>query len=339
MNSKTLTKLAAFASATLLLTSMASCSPKVITDISQQMPATDASEVRVYDEGAIVPNTAQVIGQVRVTDGGFCPTKRCKYPIVLDIAKQETAKAGGNALFVRLHQQPDGHSTCHRITCDMLHLTDTIVDPTQANPLMEKAAVEEKAFYNKMDKDNEIRQLPLNSISLTGGYAWLTNEILNDNNSVADSHPKGIEFGIEYSRLYLIKGPSRPFYHGFFLNGLLSLVDCDHLGGYRDYSMQMTNYYIGAGYKIAYKTNKRFLWTCGLGLGFAHTEDDMHLNKAGGLGVYGDMGCSYVIGKHLNIGLSMVALSTIYPKPNGWPSNKRYGIDHNALRFRLGYMF
>lgn len=336
MNSKTLTKLAVFASATLLLTSMASCSPKVITDISQQMPATDASEVRVYDEGAIVPNSAQVIGQVRVTDGGFCPTKRCKYPLVLDIAKQETAKAGGNALFVRLHQTPDTKSTCHRITCDMLHLTDTIVDPTQANPLMDKAAAEEKAFFDKMDKDNEIRQLPLNYINISGGLAWLDNKILTERGMESNS-PTGFNLTFEYSHLWRLKA-AKPCYWGLAFIGVYNTVKYDDFGSYHQ-SMNLDNYFLGAGCKWAYKTNKSFLWDYTLGLGYGHTKDDMGFNDAGGFGIYCSLGFGYMLGKHFCIGTSLSLLSTYYAKPDGWPKDKRYGIDNGNLNIRLGYFF
>lgn len=327
----------ACASATLLLATLFSCSPKVVTSVTNTSYTNPTSEVRVYDEGAIVPNTAQVIGTVRVGEGGLTPTKRCRYPIVLDLAKQETAKAGGNALFVRSHQYPDIKSSCHRITCDMLHLTDTIVDPTRPNPLMEEAAREEKAYFDKLDKDNEVRKLPLNYIGLASGYIWLSNEIWTDRGKV-DAKTHGIDFALEYSHLWQLKTRARPLYAGFSLIGLLSLVDCeDHKNYYID--NQMTNYFVGADFKMAYKTSKRFVWHVAAGFGYAHSEDDMHTSKSGGLGVHSQMGIDYIIGKHFGIGLSMNALQTYYPKPAGWPSDKRYGIDHSSANFRIGYYF
>ena len=330
MNSKTLAKLAAFASATLLLTSMASCSPKVITDISQQMPATDASEVRVYDEDAIVPNTAQVIGQVRVTDSGFCPTKRCKYPIVLDIAKQETAKAGGNALFVRLHQQPDGHSTCHRITCDMLHLTDTIVDPTQANPLMEKVAMEEKAFYDKMDKGYKLRQMPLNSIRIKGGFTFVTSRLFSDDDEM--SSPWGYGFGIDYTHLWKTKTSSneRPQYIGFTLTAQYKAAS----QGY-----EIDTSFFGAGFTWASKTNKGFAWHTTVGLGYAYSTDlDLYLDN-GGLGIFGTVGFDYMLTKHLGIGISLNPLVCFYSKPDFYDKTDFYGVAHYDVNLGLSWHF
>lgn len=331
-----------------------SCSPRVITDITNPSYSTSntkgkdkaqqpekflsASDIKVYDEGQIVPNSAQVIGTVRVTEGGLTPSKRCKYPIVLDLAKQETAKAGGNALFVRQHQYPDVKSTCHRITCDMLHLTDTIVDPTQANPLMEKAAAEEKAYFDKQDKDDKTRELPLNYIGISGGYAWLDNEIWTEYGKEKTS-PKGFDIALEYSHLWKIKGSPRPIYVGFSINGLLSLIDCDNLGPQKNESFQMTNYFIGADYKVAYKTSKSFVWHIGAGFGYAHSENDMHTSKSGGFAIHVKMGVDYLIGKHFGIGVCMDGIQSYYPKPKGWPSDKRYGIDHSGLNAHIGYYF
>lgn len=333
MNSKVLTKQAVSA---ILLLAMASCTPKVVTDISQQMPATEASEVKVYDEGAIVPNSAQVIGMVKVTDTGFTLTKNCKYPIVLDLAKKATAKAGGNALFVRLHQQPNGHSTCHRITCDMLHLTDTIVDPTQANPLMEKAAEEEKAFYEKLDKDNEIRRMPLNCIAISGGYAWLDNKILI-NDGMKSFKPTGYNLNLEYSHVWNLK-LTKPTYMGVALIGHYNHVKTDDIG-VNNVSMQMDNYFLGVGWKMMLKTNKSFVWDCTLGFGYAHTNDNMNFNNVGGLGVYGSYGFGYFFAKHFCIGASVSVLTTYYSKPSGWPSDQRYGIDDGNLNAKLAYYF
>lgn len=330
-------KVVAYVSALLTMSLMASCSPKVITSVTNPLPAKETSEVAVFDEGAIVPNSAQVIGQVRVTDGGFCPTGKCRYPQVVEIAKQQTAKAGGNALYVRQHQLPDGHSTCHRITCDMLYLTDSIVDPALPNPLMEKAAEEEKVFFEKEDNDNMARRLPLNYIGVAGGYSWLNNDVLTDNGFEKVS-PNGYGFTLEYSHLWQSKRSARPVYSGFTINCIYSSVTYKGIGHYGQ-NMILDNILLGAGYKMVYKTNRKFVWAWALGLGYAHTSDDWGLNNASGLGTYGIMDLGYLIGKHFSVGTSFVFVSTVYSKPNGWPSDKRYGIDSGTINLKLGYFF
>lgn len=331
------TKVVAYVSVVLAMSVMASCSPRVITSVTNPLPAKEASRVAVYDEGAIVPNSAQVIGQVRVTDGGLCPTGKCRYPQVVEIAKQQTAKAGGNALYVRQHQLPDGHSTCHRITCDMLYLTDSIVDPTLPNPLMEKAAEEEKAYFEKVDNDNQVRRLPLNYISLGGGYSWLDNDVLTDD-GFKKVKPDGFGYTVEYSHLWQSKRSARPVYYGFALNCIYSCVTYDNLGSFGQ-SMELHNTLLGVGYKMAYKTNRNFVWDWVLGLGYAHTSDDWGLNNASGLGTYGIMDVGYLIARHFCIGASFVFTTTIYSKPEGWPSDKRYGIDSGGLNVKMGYFF
>lgn len=96
-----------------------SCAPKVITDITRSYPPlATADEVRLYEVGDSVPQTAQQIGQVKVVDRGM--TTRCSYEQVVALAKEETAKSGGYALALTRHKQPSLWSSCHQITGNML---------------------------------------------------------------------------------------------------------------------------------------------------------------------------------------------------------------------------
>ena len=97
------------------------------------------------------------------------------------------------------------------------------------------------------------------------------------------------------------------------------------------------NYFVGAGYKMAYKTNKHFIWNMVLSLGYACTDDDF--NTMDGFGVYAEMGCEYLLSKHWSAGVSFGGISTSYKQPAGWDSKYRFGIDHNGLRAKLGYYF
>ena len=88
----------------------------------------------------------------------------------------------------------------------------------------------------------------------------------------------------------------------------------------------MPNYFIGTNYKIAYKTSKSFIWHFEVEFGYAHSENDMHTNKSGGLSFHSKMGIDYLIGKHFDFGIFMDAIQTFYPKSNGW--SKRQAIRH-----------
>lgn len=79
-----------------------SCSPKIHKQITKPLPPLDAtSEVTVYDLSQVVPENAEVIGNVSVVDGGF--TSRCDWEAVIEAAKQEARSAGGNGIEILQH--------------------------------------------------------------------------------------------------------------------------------------------------------------------------------------------------------------------------------------------
>lgn len=105
---------------------MTGCAPKVITNISKSYPASvTADKVRLYELGEAVPASAERIGNVSVVDNGV--STKCNYDQVVWLAKQETAKAGGNALALTDHRKPSLlGSSCHQIAGSMLLVSDTV---------------------------------------------------------------------------------------------------------------------------------------------------------------------------------------------------------------------
>ena len=184
----------------------------------------------------------------------------------------------------------------------------------------------------------EKRYLPANSISVSSGYSWLSNEILTANGDKLGRTPTGFDVTMEYAHLWKLKNTRRPIYIGFSINGVGSRtkVKIPRNGG-NDVNDVIMNYFVGAGYKMAYKTNKRFIWNMVLSLGYACTDDDF--NTMDGFGVYAEMGCEYLLSKHWSAGVSFGGISTSYKQPAGWDGKSRFGIDHNGLRAKLGYYF
>lgn len=106
-----------------------SCNPKVFTSISRSYPPLDyMQDVVVIGLDQAEPDDAEVLGQVKIGDTGF--TTNCDYDIVIDKAKLEARKAGGNAIKIIQHELPNAMgSTCHRITALILKV-DNIEDYT-----------------------------------------------------------------------------------------------------------------------------------------------------------------------------------------------------------------
>ena len=87
--------LQALAAGALFLTT--GCSPSVYTSIQKSYPARiEGSTVLVYDMADSLPEPAEVLGSVTVKDSGF--SVNCNYAKVMQRAKDETNKIGGNGL-------------------------------------------------------------------------------------------------------------------------------------------------------------------------------------------------------------------------------------------------
>lgn len=114
---------------------LTACSPRITTEvIKSDPPIVVADSVCVYEPGDSVPNSAEPIGYVSVTDAGT--TTKCKYDQVLRIAKEETAKVGGNGLAITEHKKPAlWGSSCHQISGTMLYISDWTIDAQAPNPV------------------------------------------------------------------------------------------------------------------------------------------------------------------------------------------------------------
>ncbi|WP_136466305.1 hypothetical protein [Flagellimonas onchidii] len=103
----------------LFLTS--ACSPKISSAIIKDYDALK------YDQKVVVlelnqkqPVNAEVLGHVKIRDTGF--STKCNYDIVLDKAKLEARRVGGNTIKITKHKKPDLWSTCHRLDVTILKI-------------------------------------------------------------------------------------------------------------------------------------------------------------------------------------------------------------------------
>ncbi len=101
---------------------LSSCSPKISTIINRSYAPLDyKDEVILIGLSESEPNNSEVLGQVKISDSGF--STNCGYDIVIDKAKLEARKAGGNAIKIIEHNQPSAMgSSCHRITAKILKI-------------------------------------------------------------------------------------------------------------------------------------------------------------------------------------------------------------------------
>ena len=87
-------------------------------------PASErGQEIVIFELGESYPEDSEEIGTVKVTDTGF--TLRCTYEIVLEKAKFQARKAGGNALVITEHKTPSALGcSCHRIEAKIIRINN-----------------------------------------------------------------------------------------------------------------------------------------------------------------------------------------------------------------------
>lgn len=105
----------------LILMFFVDCSPKVRTKVTKSYPALDyKEEVQLIGITGKTPPSAIEIGTVKVGDSGF--STNCGWSVVIEEAKMEARKAGGNVLKIIKHIRPNLGSTCDRITAKILKI-------------------------------------------------------------------------------------------------------------------------------------------------------------------------------------------------------------------------
>ena len=108
----------------LILFFLTACSPKINTQITKTYPTISYNqEVKVFGLKTVLPANVEVIGSVKIGDSGL--TLNCTYEIVLENAKNEARKIGGNAIIITEHLYPNLlGSSCHRIKAHILKIID-----------------------------------------------------------------------------------------------------------------------------------------------------------------------------------------------------------------------
>ena len=97
-----------------------SCSPKISTTINKNYAAIDfREEVRIFGIKDPIPANSEVLGVVNIGDTGF--STNCGWDVVIDKARMEARKVGGNAIKITEHTPPSAFgSSCDRISAKIL---------------------------------------------------------------------------------------------------------------------------------------------------------------------------------------------------------------------------
>ena len=174
----------------LLPVCLGSCAPKVITHIERNYyPRVAAEEVHLYGVGQTVPESAELIGTVKVVDSGA--STKCNYDQVVALAKQTTSKNGGNVLVLTDHREPSLlGSSCHQIAGNMLWIGDTTNLESEIAPVVMTSGRDNNAGVSKSS-------FCYSTIYANIGYAFMMNKFYLP--SGASGHPrKGMDWQVGY---------------------------------------------------------------------------------------------------------------------------------------------
>ena len=98
---------------------LVSCGPLANSELlTTYRPLTFDEEVTVLEIDEPRPKSVETLGIIKIRDTGF--STKCNYDTVLEKAKLEARKVGGNILHLTKHKKPDLWSTCHRIDAVVL---------------------------------------------------------------------------------------------------------------------------------------------------------------------------------------------------------------------------
>ena len=294
---------------------LGSCAPKVITHIERSYsPRAAAEEVHLYGVGQTVPESAELIGTVKVVDSGA--STKCNYDQVVALAKQTTSKNGGNALALTDHREPSLlGSSCHQIAGNMLWIGDATNLETEIAPVVttsgrdNNAGVSKSSFYHS-------------TIYVNIGYAFMTNKFYLPNG--ASGHPKkGMDWQVGYDWV------SRSgFGAGLMYSGYKSSYSYSHV----DVNVNVGLAYIAPQFVMKQKVGR---WGIeekfGIGY-FKYRESAKGVSESlSGFGYNFLIGAEYYLSDHIGIGANLGYIGSSLPKQD----NIDYKDGEHSGIFRL----
>jgi len=302
----------------LLMAVLASCNPKVVTDLVKTYPPIVVPDsVIVFGVGQHVPASAKTIGRVSVGKGNF--TAKCNYYDVLRLAKTEVSKAGGNGLMITSHSMPGNN--CHQIGGSILRLEEGAV---------KNDSLATEVFKNQAAEQKEIKQrhsVPGNTFSANIGYGHIFSEIYGVDGDLQNGIPQsnGVDWRFQYDHTFAGGLGIGILYSGFRSSGWVY--------GTKDTFLEN---YIAPVLSGRWKFTNKWLLKAEFGLGYYRHDENAsngyHL-WAEGVGFNLDLGLEYMITPHVGIGASAGLLSGYLGdmKDNTGSYYSSYGCSSNGV--------
>ena len=276
----------------LLMVVLASCNPRVVTDIVKIYPPIVVPDsVIVYGVGQRVPASARTIGRVSVGKGNIAA--KCTYSDVLLLAKTEVAKAGGNGLMITSHSMPSsGGGNCHEIAGSILLLKDGAV---------KKDSLSDAVFKNLAAEQNEVirrHSVPGNTFSVNIGYGHIFSNIYVADDNFLNGMPlrNGVDWRLQYDHTFSSGLGMGILYSGFRSSGWVY--------GTKDSFLEN---YIAPVLSGRWKFTDKWIVKAEFGIGYYRHDENASNGYhiwADGTALNLDLGLEYMVTPHLGLGVS-----------------------------------
>lgn len=301
---------------------LGSCAPKVLTEINNpHTPVVTANEVRLYEVGDSVPQSAELIGRVKVLDSGL--STHCQYDQVVALAKEKTAQSGGNALALTDHRKPSIWSSCHQIAGNML-----LIDETKRHETYTRATtpVEDSKECN-CEEQSRFRH---NTFYANIGYSCIVSKFYMP--LEATGHPKrGMDWMAGYDWVSTSGFGAGVMYSGYKSSYLLSDID---------FAIKLT--YIAPQFVMKQQFRQ---WSIEekLGIGYFNYRESVKGSgsvSASGVGYNFLLGTEYHVSDLVGIGANIGYISGSLPEDKfGNPNEEDGSTGIFRLHFNVGVRF
>ena len=330
--------LRAFAAGALFLTT--GCAPSIYTSIQKSYPARiEGSTVLVYDMADSLPEPAEVLGSVTVKDSGF--SVNCNYAKVMQRAKDETNKIGGNGLHLFSHKEPSAlGSSCHRIAAHMLLLPDSVYTASYFDNVAAQNA--RLAAYGLIPADGTVapgRETPKaannNTLTFNAGYAFITSDFYLPA-GVSGNPKQGLDINAAYQWTSRIGIGFGLRYSGYFTSVMSEGA-----------KLKVRLHYFAPEFVLRQEAgrNRRWAFHESVGLGYARYTEQMGSLSGGigGLGFHVEVGFEYKLAQNVGIGASVGTYGTRFSSMDDavsqYNDDQKGGISRISLNGGLRFYF
>lgn len=106
-----------------LFFAMGSCSPRAYSSLEHQYPILSYTEdIIVYEIEDKLPENLEILGTSKLRDSGF--STKCNREAMIDAAKLEARRVGGNYIQIIKDKKPNFWYSCHRLDIIILRRLD-----------------------------------------------------------------------------------------------------------------------------------------------------------------------------------------------------------------------